>query len=220
MNIIVRLYWQHDLDLVALCMHPDFDMKTWVKRAMIAFSKGDTGFSIPLPRPMPYRVELDNCCIHFGLTPGVDDETISCMNGFRYGQRNSAIKNIFRMYLEGAYLDPYYNDKMFDVKKRGSKRTTVSVPKIQKEVLAPPKKEKKIVNSASVSEEPKIPKEELSTAQNLSKNSFSKKNTGSSIHNSDSAPISSDDYEMSLETTDSAGDDEFDLFSAIGEMLT
>ena len=38
MNVIVRLYWQHDLDLVALTLHPMFEMGKWMKKAMIAYA--------------------------------------------------------------------------------------------------------------------------------------------------------------------------------------
>ncbi len=40
MNVIVRLYWQHDLDLVALTLHPMFEMGKWMKKAMIAYAQG------------------------------------------------------------------------------------------------------------------------------------------------------------------------------------
>lgn len=49
MNVIVRLYWQHDLDLVALTLHPMFEMGKWMKKAMIAYAQGDEEFHIPLP---------------------------------------------------------------------------------------------------------------------------------------------------------------------------
>ena len=32
MNVIVRLYWQHDLDLIALAKHPDFEIGRWMKK--------------------------------------------------------------------------------------------------------------------------------------------------------------------------------------------
>ena len=50
MNVIVRLYWQHDLDLVALTLHPMFEMGKWMKKAMIAYAQGDEEFHIPLPQ--------------------------------------------------------------------------------------------------------------------------------------------------------------------------
>lgn len=224
MNIIVRLYWQHDLDLVALCMHPDFDMGKWMKKAVVAFAKGDAGFKIPLPRSMPYRVELDNCSTHFGLTPGKDDEIIACMNGFRYGQRNSAIKNIFRMYLETPYLDPYYNAETFAVKQRGSaKDSDTSAPKKQivpvapvvnaSAVVAATKNVVKVIqeitpvscvqaNPPVVQEEPE-PKENPILPQVVS----------SSVK--ESVEDSADDV---LDESEDMGD-EFDLFGALSEMI-
>ena len=119
MNKRIGLYWQHDLDLVALKMHPDFNIGYWMKRAVIAYARGDEGFVIPLPREMPYRVEIDNCSTHFVLHPEKEADVIACLNGFRTGHVANAIKQIFRMYLEAPYLAPYYNDQMFDVKTRG-----------------------------------------------------------------------------------------------------
>ena len=45
MNVIVRLYWQHDLDLVALTLHPMFEMGKWMKKAMICLL-----YTSPSPR--------------------------------------------------------------------------------------------------------------------------------------------------------------------------
>lgn len=152
MNVIVRFYWQHDLDLVALAMHPDFDMGPQFKRAVIAYARGDEEFRIPLPRSMPYRVELDNCCTHFRLTPGKDDDVIEFLNGFRTGFRNSIMKQIFRQFLEGIYMDPYLNEDTFRSKSRVHgkpasksessplKRRTEAQPvkRIQKKIIIPP----------------------------------------------------------------------------------
>ena len=65
MNVIVRLYWQHDLDLVALTLHPMFEMGKWMKKAMIAYAQGDEEFHIPLPPEMPPEKPLENCDAHF-----------------------------------------------------------------------------------------------------------------------------------------------------------
>ena len=53
MNVIVRFYWQHDLDLVALVKHPDFEMDVMMKEALSAYVRGNKDFSIPLPAPKP-----------------------------------------------------------------------------------------------------------------------------------------------------------------------
>ena len=41
MNVIVRFYWQHDLDLVALVKHPDFEMDVMMKEALSAYVRGN-----------------------------------------------------------------------------------------------------------------------------------------------------------------------------------
>ena len=69
MNVIVRLYWQHDLDLVALTLHPMFEMGKWMKKAMIAYAQGDEEFHIPLPPEMPPEKPLENCDAHLLWIP-------------------------------------------------------------------------------------------------------------------------------------------------------
>lgn len=66
MNVIVRLYWQHDLDLVALTLHPMFEMGKWMKKAMIAYAQGMRNFIFRFPRNAPEK-PLENCDAHFAL---------------------------------------------------------------------------------------------------------------------------------------------------------
>lgn len=221
MNVIVRLYWQHDLDLVALNMHPDFDMGKWMKKAVIAFAKGDAGFVIPLPRSMPYHANLESCSTHFALAPGKDADIIACLNGFRYGQRNSAIKNIFRMYLEAPYLEPYYNEKMFTVKTRGSaKDTEKEVEKVQ---ISPVVKQKTVSVpvlpvSTSVATEKAIPSEETYAKTNVPvKKAEGKDLSETSFTENNMYTEESVDY---AEPEQDSSDDGFDLFGAIGEMMS
>ena len=98
MNVIVRLYWQHDLDLVALTLHPMFEMGKWMKKAMIAYAQRDEEFHIPLPPEMPPEKPLENCDAHFALDSKneIENEVIKILQQFRNGQRNSVIKLIFR----------------------------------------------------------------------------------------------------------------------------
>ena len=122
MNAIVRFYWQHDLDLIALAVHPDFDMGKWFKKAMIAWARGDEEFIIPLPdKPQPFSTELNNTNIHFRLSPQKEDDVIAKLNGIRTGFRNSAIKLIFRSYLDKPYLMPYFNIQTYLTKSRRQK---------------------------------------------------------------------------------------------------
>lgn len=121
MYMIVRFYWQHDLDLIALCKHPDFDMQAWMKRAIIAYVRG-TPLSIPNPPSQPYSVDLTDCSIHLTFSPYTEADVIEALTGFRLGFRNSAVKILFRHYLEKARLDPFYNDSTYRIKSRRKKR--------------------------------------------------------------------------------------------------
>lgn len=122
MNVIVRFYWQHDLDLVALVKHPDFEMDVMMKEALSAYVRGNKDFSIPLPAPKPYRVELDSCYIHFTLNHQKDKDLIDFIKTIRYGFRNSALKMIFRNYMESYNMNVFFDDQNYLAKSRGAKR--------------------------------------------------------------------------------------------------
>ncbi len=121
MNIIVRFYWQHDLDLVALAKHPDFEMDVMMKKALRAYVRGES-LTIPLPPKESYRVELDSCYIHFTLNHKKDADLIDFIKTIRYGFRNSALKMIFRNYLEAYNMDVFFDDQNYLAKSRGVKR--------------------------------------------------------------------------------------------------
>ncbi len=153
MNVIVRLYWQHDLDLIALAKHPDFEVGRWMKKAVIAFVRGDDSFVIPLPRPQPYQIKLVNCDTHFALSYKESD-VIDFFKNFRYGVRNSAIKQIFRMYLERPNFQVFYDDPIYVTKARGkSKKRNISSSNKIKDVesLPPLNKDgiKKVIRDSS-----------------------------------------------------------------------
>lgn len=139
MNVIVRLYWQHDLDLVALTLHPMFEMGKWMKKAMIAYAQGDEEFHIPLPPEMPPEKPLENSDAHFALDPKneIENEVIKILQQFRNGQRNSVIKLIFRNYLDELFLKPYIDTNTYIVKARGNyggkkKENNISIPSVTK----------------------------------------------------------------------------------------
>ena len=128
MNVTVRLYWQHDLDLVALSIHPEFDIGKWIKRAVIAWAREDKSFYIPSPLfPQPYSAKIESTTIHFKLSPEKEADVISCIHGIRTGFRNSAMKLIFRTYLRSPYMAPYYDSETFQAKARGNLVSAVSI---------------------------------------------------------------------------------------------
>lgn len=218
MNVIVRFYWQHDLDLVALNMHPDFDMGPWMKRAIVAYARGDEDFYIPLPRSMPYSVELDNCCTHFRLTPGKDDDVIAVLNGFRSGFRNSTIKIIFRQYLQNFYLDPFLNEETFLSKSRVHGKSAETADRPSTTATAKTVKKKTGLTPAS---------KKHSKATEVQRES--EKYTGNSVAETISNPNISETesfekrvepiIDLSQEESGFEDGDTFNLFSAVNKLM-
>lgn len=116
----IGLYWQHDLDLVALYMHPDFEFAKWMKLMVLYLSDHSIipdekfqekygnlmrkvtgeyqnvlqeGFYIPLPSSVPYHLNLTDCSAHFNLNPAneKDEKAINYLLGFRYGSRTNGL---------------------------------------------------------------------------------------------------------------------------------
>lgn len=218
MNVIVRFYWQHDLDLVALNMHPDFDMGPWMKRAIVAYARGDEDFYIPLPRSMPYSVELDNCCTHFRLTPGKDDDVIAVLNGFRSGFRNSTIKIIFRQYLKDFYLDPFLNEETFLSKSRvhGKSAETANRPS----TTATAKTVKKKTGSTPAPQKHSKAMDVQKEPEKYTRNSAAETISNSNISETESLekrvePI----IDLSQEESGFEDGDTFNLFSAVNKLM-
>lgn len=221
MNIIVRFYWQHDIDLVALKMHPDFDMSRQMKRAVIAYARGDADFSIPLPRSMPYSVELDNCSIHFRLTPGEDDDVIAVMNGFRSGFRNSALKNIFRQYLEGSYMEPFFNVQTYIAKTRvpttgdSGKTQHPVTPRKKTPVSAPPS-----FNNDTQAVTSSVPNDFQSEKEESHNSHPEKLDKTEEFISADMSSIPDDSVmDLAEEDTGYADGDTFDIFGAVNSMI-
>lgn len=235
MNVIVRFYWQHDLDLVALAMHPDFDMSYWVKQALLAEARGIEGFHIPLPASQPYSVDLESNYIHFRLTPGDEDDVIQLISGFRSGFRNSAIKIIFRKYLENPFLDVFYNETVYRTKSRvhdRDRRTDENDgvdksrrQKKQKSLVAKPIHAKPLTSSitndqARVSDQimttPPQPSAPVSVPVTQKRNPLQKQKEMTQIPLSE--PQTEETMDLGAEEQPNEGDS-FDLFSAFENLI-
>ena len=132
MMVKIGLYWQHDLDLVALYMHPDFEFTKWMKLMVLYLSDhniinnkdfqekyenlfgkatgeyhnvAQEGFHIPLPSSVPYHLNLSDSFAHFYLNPAnkMEEKAIKYLLGFRYGSRSNGLKVLFRSLMESIW---------------------------------------------------------------------------------------------------------------------
>lgn len=154
MHVIVRFYWQHDLDLIALCMHPDFDMKYWMKKAIISYVRG-LPLTIPNPSRQPFSVELNSCYIHVTFDPKTESDVIEALSGIRSGYRNALFKILFRHYMAVPRIDPFYNDDTYRVKTKV--HAGRSTQRKKKEQTSPPVTEKTADRSTAASEDISAP---------------------------------------------------------------
>ena len=126
-HISVRFYWQHDLDLLPLCFSKDFEMGLWLKAAVRAYARNES-LLIPVPPKPDFPIEVDNYNARFTLNSVEDADVIDALSQFRKGFCNSAIKTIFRFYLDRPNLDPFLDYKSYLVKTRVKGEGSVIVP--------------------------------------------------------------------------------------------
>lgn len=234
MRIRVSLYWQYDLDLIALAMHPDFDFAPWVKRAIAAYARGDANFYIPLPRKQPYRTFLDNYSKYITLNPASDKDSIQFLNAIRIGFRNSTIKQILRSYLEGPFMDAFLDKETYETKRdrvKGApnqKNNPASDDLTEKAVSSlskPEKRKEKAIPGQTKKEKPQLKKpvlEQACAAQVPHTECVEEQRTPKAMDDflSDSkTKIAAPDVHPCDEREGDKEESSFDLFAAIDDIL-
>lgn len=220
-NFTIRLYWQYDLDLIALAKHPDFQFSKWIKEAIVAWAKGDADFYIPLPeRKFPFSTELTNTTLHCNFSDN-DIEAIQCLNNIRTGFRNSAVKLIFRMYLREPYMAPYFNDETFKVKCRGKAVPPVQISNsMQSEQQKPRRKpiETPPINRVETSEPAPVPTPVQVSAPPVSQPQPTLVQAAP-VQSVPVQPVATQTVTVQAPVQNDAPEDDFDLFGAIGGMI-
>lgn len=109
MNITLRLYWVHDYDLIGLADSPDISLSKCAKQVLLAYARNDKNFRICVPENSQVREKKTNRIIHFRIDPGNPEEkdAYDAYHKIDRGVRNSAIKNMIRMYMDKANFQPY-----------------------------------------------------------------------------------------------------------------
>lgn len=120
MQVTIRLYRQHDMDLVALYRTEGFRFQKTMKEAVRAFA-ANADFHIKRPKDAPIEEGYVPKIVqmHIMLDPKKDREAIKILKEIRYGYRSSFLKALFRKYLTTEPLDAYRDrdDLIFDAEK-------------------------------------------------------------------------------------------------------
>ena len=112
MMVTLRLYRQHDLDLITLYRNPSFSLPNAIKQALYAYVKKDT-FAIKQPEIYELGEEKISKIIqmHIHLNEEIDSDIIAWLKNIKEGYRNSVLKNLIRAYMVGPCLYTYMVNK-------------------------------------------------------------------------------------------------------------
>lgn len=112
MQITVRLYRQHDMDLVGLYRTKDFKFQRHMKNALKAYAEGkDYCIHHPGDKDIRKGYVPKIVQMHIYLTPEQDESAISVLQTIRDGYRGAFLKALFRKYLNNEPLAAYKDRK-------------------------------------------------------------------------------------------------------------
>lgn len=137
LKVMLRIYRQHDMDLVGLHLHSSFMLGRAIKQALIAYVRGEV-FKIDIPTEEELPNEIRRVYqIQIFLDNVKDKDIIDWLKTTNQGQRNSLIKNIFRSYSFSLYVKGYGNikEKSYveeEEKVRGRMTEVVELRKIER----------------------------------------------------------------------------------------
>lgn len=152
LKIIMRLYRQHDLDLIYLYKLHGFSLQAAIKTAINAYvSNSNAIIDIPVYPNPPNKIHLPKQIqFHVYLSEKNDYGAIQWISRITKGYRNSVLKNLVRNYINSPVLTPFNNSTLlvFDgtdtgrgqVKTKSKKLDNFSGPRqnIADEVLRTP----------------------------------------------------------------------------------
>lgn len=164
MNVTLRLYKRHDLDLIPIIRNKEFKLTVQMKNAIRAYMTGSP-FEIPAPESVSIREERSVYLLHFSIHREKEADIFAFVTNIKYGKRNGALKNLLRFYLNTVRMDEYFVDKSF--LKSPIRPQSSSIP-VKEEALKIPKsdkqKEKKVSTKA-----PTIPRKGKEDSPSITK---------------------------------------------------
>lgn len=127
----MRLYRQHDLDLLYLYKTPNFCIQKSIRESIRDYVKNgcvnNGSYIVDVSNIKHNEVLPRSVQIHIYLSEDKDSQVISWLDNTSKGYRNSLIKNIYRNYINGPITYPYNPNK-------NEKSHTIVQPKANEDV--------------------------------------------------------------------------------------
>ena len=131
MRITLRLYRQHDLDLVALYRHKGFYFSKAVKQMIVAYANGSE-YTPPEIDPGDISSGLVATSVTYHITLDENDPqeaaAIDLLKDIKYGYRNSFIKALVRTYMGVLPLHAYSQSNSMSVSKNDYRQKLKAQP--------------------------------------------------------------------------------------------
>ena len=117
MMVTLRLYRQHDLDLITLYRHPNFSLPNAMKTSLCAYVRNE---SFQIKQPEPYKIGEEKISkivqMHIQLSEKTEGDVIAWLKNIKEGYRNSVLKNVIRAYISGPCTYSYIKDTESGIK--------------------------------------------------------------------------------------------------------
>lgn len=111
MMVTLRLYRQHDLDLITLYRHPLFSLPNAIKMSLCGYVRNQKFF---INQPEPYEIGNEKISkivqIHIQLSEKTEKDVIDWLKNIKDGYRNSVLKNVIRAYMAGPCIYSYIKE--------------------------------------------------------------------------------------------------------------
>lgn len=132
MKIKMRLYRQHDLDLIGLYINPNFSFRLVAKQALISYVR-NVPFVIDAPKPVYPKRKISRIIQTTILVDDQDEDVTDWIIKTKPGYRNSLIKNVIRGYISSPNVFLYHDISNFSTDTATKKQ---KAPNVQREKVA------------------------------------------------------------------------------------
>ena len=223
MDVYVRLYWQHDLDLIALHYSPSLPKIGSLMKEALAAHVRNKPYEVHVPDRIMFDRKIKSCNANIHLYEGPDDDLIDYMKSLHYGLRSNAMKQILRNYLTHMFLLPYaqgsgisFQSRLHTNKQKNvgaSRKTALEVEKQQRTPL--PQEEERF--AAEAEEERKVKTEPVTSPK--AETMPASRQTEHVSKKSEAPVVSVADTPQTSEAPKEESDGAFDLFGMVESMI-
>lgn len=109
MKVKLRLYRQHDLDLIGLFINPEFNFAKEAKKALAAYVRGKP-YVVSSPDPVLPKKKVSYLIQTNIILDESETDVIQWLLSMKSGYRNSLVKNILRGYMSAPNVFLYSED--------------------------------------------------------------------------------------------------------------